>query len=276
MNMPKMSAFELRSRINFKLFIMKNYFKLFYALMVLVMLSSTSCVRDDVEDLNQIQSGLIFEPEPEEFYQFYKDVEFYSIDRNESGVMRVYADIENDLNDYNSNDFTLVKIFEGETLLEALDRIGYVNNQKEAIDANEISEQELEEDFKSPVAFKFISNSKCENCNYAVTFFYPSEGGLQNPESLSSRGGWKYYTHYSAAGQGLEESVDITRHSWWRRVYYGLRNKAYGSSGWSTIQNEWKKIKNNETVSYTRNPCYQYRARIKTKRNTAYSINFSD
>lgn len=100
----------------------------------------------------------------------------------------------------------------------------------------------------------------------AVSFFHPT---------TASRASWGYYTHYSTAQQNLEQSVSIARHNFWKKVYYGLSYKAYSNYSWGVIQNEWRKLSNNQSVSYTRNPCYQFKVRIKTKKTSAYSVNFS-
>ena len=226
----------------------------------------SSCKKEGL-DTSIKQSDIIVEPAPEALYGFYKDI-IISSPEGHQGTMRVYSDDESGLNNYDSRNFKLIEVFNGETLQDALVRNNIMDltegeNEEELEDDDMI----LEEEFKSDYAFQLIKSPVSSNGSFAVSFFHPINDNPRDP--------WQYFTHYSAAAQNLEQTVDITRHSFWRRVYYGLRYKVYSTSNWSTIQNEWKKIKNNQTISHTKNPCYQYRARIKTKNSNAYSKNAS-
>ena len=57
----------------------------------------------------------------------------------------------------------------------------------------------------------------------------------------NSRDSWKLYTYCSAKKQNREKVVKIARHSFWRKVYYGVRYRIYSTSGWTFVQNECKK-----------------------------------
>lgn len=200
-----------------------------------------------------------------EVYECTKDITFSH--NNSQATLRVHAHTEAALAAYSSRNFKLVEVQANETLEEALIRMKIVEptqgeNPDEAQDALLHAENEI----ASELAFELIKISNpVEGSHYAVSFFHPE---------LNNRASWQYFTHYSTASQNLQEHADIARHSFWRRVYFGLKYRPYSSSNWSVLQNEWRKLSNNQTMSYTRTPCYQYRARVKTKKSSAYTVSF--
>lgn len=185
---------------------------------------------------------------------------------NTQATMRVHANTEIALEGYSPRNFQLVEVKAGENLTDALVRNKTLDLNEN--NPNEIQEPEMhtEEDVASSLAFELVGleNEKAGS-HYAVSFFHSGD---------NSRASWQYFTHYSTAAQNLEQNANIARHSALRRVYFGATYRSLSSSNWSTLQNEWRKLSNNQTVAYSKTPCYQYRIRIKTKKSSAYTVSF--
>ncbi len=79
--------------------------------------------------------------------------------------------------------------------------------------------------------------------------------------------GWSYSTFYSDedADPNHTVTVNVYGRNAWKRGYYGVEYKKYSYSGWSTIISEWTRIKNNESKSHSRTPCFKMKARRKYK-----------
>lgn len=182
------------------------------------------------------------------------------------GVMRVHANTELALEEYSARNFQLVEVRATESLTDALVRNKTIDLNEEAPDESEDSEMGREDEVASSLAFELIEiKNKNTDSHYAVSFLHPNN---------NSRASWQYFTHYSTAAQDLEPTADIARHSFWRRVYHGARYRSSSTSNWSTLQTEWRKLSNNQTMSYIKKPCYQYRIRVKTKKSSAYTVSF--
>lgn len=202
----------------------------------------------------------------EDQYAFSKELAI-TLNQTEA-IVRIHANTEWDLAAYSAENFQLVEVKNTESLEKALLRQGVMetsrhdNTKEEQDDESFTNEPEV----ASTLAFELVEiNGKKDGSHYAISFFHPES---------SRKASWQYFTHYSTANGSVDEHCDIARHSVWRRVYYGLKYRRLASSNWSVIQNEWRKLSNNQTASYTRTPCFQYRARIKTKRSSAYTVSF--
>lgn len=219
-----------------------------------------SCNKSEVLDLdNNATTASV------DVYTYTKDITFKN--DNSEATIRVHAHTEAALTAYNSRNFKLVEVQANETLEEALVRLKIVDpTQGENPDEAQEDVLHSENEVASELAFELVKVSNpVEGSHYAVSFFHPE---------LNNRASWQYFTHYSTASQNLLEHADIARHNFWRRVYFGLKYRPYSNSGWNVVQNEWRKLSNNQTMSYTRTPCYQYRARVKTKKSSAYTVSF--
>lgn len=233
--------------------------------MILTLIGMNAIISCNKEELIGTTDNNQVEVEQTKEYLFSKDVVINT--GNTQAIMRVHANLKEDLAEYSARNFQLVEVKATESLKDALVRNNIIN-LRDVEDPSEKQEPlvHTENEVASSLAFELVEvENKNQGSHYAVSFFHPTN---------NSRASWKYYTHYSTAQQNLEPHVDIARHSFWRRVYFGLKYRASSSSNWSVLQNEWRKLSNNETRSYNKNPCYQYRARIKTKKSSAYTVSF--
>lgn len=238
--------------------------KLFYALPIIGLLFFASCEK---EASNEIMDESVLEAEfsLKDIYSFHKDVAISS-EEGSTGVVRIYSNNENSLNHYSNANLSLMDINQNETLKQSLERHHKIDLTQPEVDVEMNDEKSTSfEENGNDIAFELVALTKADpNAKYAINF--------DHPQTSIAKAGWNYYTHYSSAGQS--QIAEIARHSVWRRVYYGLKYKAYSGSSWATIQNEWRKINNNQSFSHTKNPCYQFRMRVKTKKNSAYSVTF--
>ncbi|AXT57277.1 hypothetical protein J8L88_01365 [Aquimarina sp. MMG015] len=238
--------------------------KLFYALPIIGLLFFISCDRDESNEIME-ESALETEFSLNSVYDFHKDVTVTS-EEGSTGIIRIHANNETALINYSSINLSLMEINANETLKQSLVRhnkmdLTQPDVDKETDDQKNVSYEESGND----IAFELIQLTRANpTSKYAINF--------NHPQTNTSKASWQYYTHYSSVGES--QIAEIARHSVWRRVYYGLKYKAYSGSSWATIQNEWKKINNNQSFSHTKNPCYQFRMRVKTKKNSAYSVTF--
>jgi len=231
------------------------------AISVIAMSLAMSCQNNEVIDIAKDATA----PTQEKAYDFSKDVTIAA--GQTRATLRIHADSEAELAAYTAENFRLVEVNNAESLEDALVRNRIVNTNERA-NAAEADDELLENEAEvtSSLAFELVEvSNKVEGKRYAVSFFHPES---------NSRASWQYFTHYSTAGQDLEPHCDVARHSFWRRVYYGVKYRRTSSSNWSVIQNEWRKLSNNQTMSYTKTPCYQYRTRVKTKKSSAYTVSF--
>ncbi|WP_299435799.1 hypothetical protein [uncultured Aquimarina sp.] len=238
--------------------------KLFYALPIIGLLFFTSCDKDESNEVMD-ESAVTSEFSLKSIYDFHKDITITS-DEGSTGTVRVYANDENSLADYSSENLTLMEINQNETLKQSLIRHNKLDLTQPDTD-EDIDDQKSDsfEENGADIAFELVALTKANSASkYAINFNHP-----QNDYAKAS---WGYYTHYSSVNQA--QIAEIARHNFWRKVYYGLKYKAYSNSSWATIQNEWRLIKNNQSFSHTKNPCYQFRMRVKTKKNSAYSVTF--
>ncbi|WP_298546951.1 hypothetical protein [uncultured Aquimarina sp.] len=237
--------------------------KLFYALPVIGLLFFTSCEK---EESNEIVDNAIAEPIDleKDLYDFHKDVKITSEGGSEA-IMRVYSNSEAAVASYTSEHFKLVETLKSETLSEGLIRQNIKDDSDISLEQEEeMTDFDTKENAGAGIAFKMVSVAKTNpNVNYSVSFYHP--------ENIAKS--WSFWTHYSGIGQTI---ATIDRHSALRRVYFGLKRKAYSTSGWAIMVSEWRFLSNGNSYSLTANTNYQFRFRVKSKRSSAYTVNFSN
>ncbi|MDA3882426.1 MAG: hypothetical protein PF481_04030 [Bacteroidales bacterium] len=195
-----------------------------------------------------------------------KDVQLYDKAGENSVIMRVSSDDQSLLKLYTSDNFEIIPIKNGQNLDEALvEHYGEINSI--GADSAENLEDEtpnLDENAQV-IAFQIISKDLDDGVdNIAVNYVHPDDG--------DERAKWRYYDHY-----GYEDYVTITRVNFWRRVYCGVYYQASSPfSTWSTIVGTWYKLSNNEQINKGEVGSYRLKARIKTKKSSAYTIEFDD
>lgn len=237
--------------------------KLLYVLPIIGLLFFTSC---DKEESNEIieSSAKDTVDSVKGLYDFHKDIAFNS-EQGSQGIMRIYSNSESTIEDYSSQHLKLVEIAESETLQQALVRQKIKEPNNTTKDEESDNKFNSEEASDSGIAFQLISVTKRNpNVRYAVSFYHPEK---------NTKVSWSYFTHYSGIGQTI---ATIDRHSALRRVYYGLKHKAYSTSVWSILRTEWTFLSNGNSFSIIRNPSYQFRMRVKTKSSSAYTVNFDN
>ena len=77
---------------------------------------------------------------------------------------------------------------------------------------------------------------------------------------------WRY--EYSSL-----DCANVTRTSFWHRVYTSIWYKASSGSSWSTMVSE-RKLSNNETVSRCRTGSYKIKVGTKARRTSHYDVEF--
>jgi hypothetical protein len=159
---------------------------------------------------------------------------------------------ESILNMWTSENFTLVPIKEGQSLSEIIN-LNTCNDETESM----IDERNVDDVVTAEISYMIISKDIGADVSNIVL--------VENPPYSDEMRGWKYSTFYSDAVEGNKVTVNIYGHNFWHRGYYAVSYLQYLTSSWSTIAGEWTQIKNNETKSYTRNPCYKMKARRKYK-----------
>ncbi len=238
--------------------------KVLYVLPIIGMLFFMSCDKDEATIEAIDETAIEVDTTIKGIYDFHKDIMIQSKEGSEA-LVRVYANSEQSITGYTKANMTLVEIEEDETLKQSLKRQHIMNEGSNRVSEEESMDVDKAEISGGDIAFQLVAITKRNaGVRYAISFNHPDDN--------TSRASWKYYTHYSTPNQ--EKIAEIARHSVVRRVYYGLKYKAYSNSSWNTIQNEWKKVSNNESFSHTKNPCYQFRMRVKTKKNSAYTVTF--
>jgi hypothetical protein len=228
------------------------------ALTIISMSLITSCEEDVITLANDTQT------EENKEFLFSKDVLIQL--GNTQATMRVHANTELELEGYTARNFQLVEVKADESLTNALVSNKTVDLNEENLDETQEPTMHTEEPVASSLAFELVQiENKNAGSHYAVSFLHPGD---------NARASWQYFTHYSSAVQNLEPNASIIRHSALRRVYFGATYRSSSTANWSTLQSEWRKLSNNQTVSYSKTPCYQYRITVKTKKSSAYSVSF--
>ncbi|WP_299259215.1 hypothetical protein [uncultured Aquimarina sp.] len=237
--------------------------KSFYVLPIIGLLFFASC---DKDESNEIAEEAVVESIDleKDLYDFHKDVMITS-DGGSQAIMRVYSNSETAVNSYTSEHFKLVETLKNESLSEGLIRQNIKDGNDVSLEEEkEMTDFDTKENAGTGIAFKMVSVTNTDpNVNYSVSFYHP--------ENIAKS--WSFWTHYSGIGQTI---ATIDRHSALRRVYFGLKRKAYSTSGWSIHVSEWRFLGNGNSYSLTANTNYQFRFRVKSKRSSAYTVNFSN
>lgn len=219
------------------------HFSAIFALALIVMLNA--CKNSNTE---------VNVPTADASQEFSKNITIFDKSGQNSIVMRVSAGDQSLINQYTAANFEFTALKKGESLPKP-QTTGTEENE-EVADDNAATAQHI--------SFEVIERSLApEFSKIAVTFKHP-EG--------QSRADWGYYWHYSQVN--VDQTAFITRRNFWKRVYFGLKYKPSSTSSWSTIVSEWYKLSNNQTYNVERNPCYQFRFHVKTKKQSAYTVNF--
>lgn len=229
---------------------------LFIAVLSITALFFNSCSKDESDQPQQVNID-------EEFGKYTKEVTIYDANKENSAVLLVGSDDESILNMWTSENFTLVPIKEGQSLAEILNLNNADNNETESIP----DEENVDDVVAAEISYMVISKElDGDVSNIAI---------IENPPYSDDMRGWSYSTYYSEAVEGNIVTVNIYGHNFWHRGYYAVSYLKYSTSSWSTIAGEWTRIKNGDTKSYTRNPCYRMKARRKYKgRNESVTIEF--
>ena len=201
---------------------------------------------------------------------FSRSIQIFDTNGGNSVEIKLSSKDENLLAEYSQDNFELIPIMEGQSSEEAIKQ--YYGEDATSTGKEEADIEDVSNNIETPIDFPTVSfdilsqNLQVGVRGVAVTFKHPDAG---------EKSKWKYYWHYSAAGQGLEQTASITRTNGWRRVFFGLSYRAYSNSSWSEIISDYKKLHNNENYTANRNPCYQFRFHVKTKKQSAYTVSFT-
>ncbi|MFW5852011.1 MAG: hypothetical protein ACOCWB_07300, partial [Bacteroidota bacterium] len=198
--------------------------------------------------------------------RYSRDLQLYDKIGENSVVMRVSSDEQSLLELYSADNFEIIPIKNGQNLDEALfEHYGEINPISADSDGNVDDDMSTLDENAQVISFQIISKQLDDGVdNIAVNYVHPDDG--------DERAKWRYYDHY-----GFEDYVTITRVSFWRRVYCGVYyQKTSPLSSWSTIVGTWYKLSNNEQVNKGEVGSYRIKARIKTKKSSAYTIEFDD
>jgi hypothetical protein len=220
------------------------HFSAIFALALIVMLNACK------------NSNEVNVPAANDSQEFAKNITILDKSGLNSIVMRVSAADQSLIDQYTAANFEFTALKKGESLPNPQTTGTETEENEEVADDNAATAQHI--------SFEVIERSLApEFSKIAVTFKHPEN---------QARADWGYYWHYSQAN--VDQTAFITRRNFWKRVYFGLKYKSSSTSSWSTIISEWYKLSNNQTYSADRNPCYQFRFHVKTKKQSAYTVNF--
>ena len=200
--------------------------------------------------------------EKDDFGKYTKELTIFDKNKENSAILKIGSNDESILNMWTADNFELVPIKHGQTLADVM-------NATEDNGEEEISDESSDDEdiVAAEMSTMFISkNLKDGVRNVALTTKPPYDEDMR---------GWSYDTHYSEAINNNTVTVNIYGHNRWRRGYWKASYKKRQSSGWSTIQGGWTKIRKGQSVSKTRTPCYKMKARRKYKKGSV-TIEFED
>ncbi|MFO7867977.1 MAG: hypothetical protein R6U95_01600 [Bacteroidales bacterium] len=232
---------------------------LFVGAIIIFFMNITSCSKDDKINDNSQQ---LHEP-----INFSKEIQLYDASGENSVIMQVSSKDTSLVAMYSADNFEIIPIKQGQTTSEAIKEYYGSTSQEVSSDYEQDSDGDFAENGteSSSISFEVISKDlSAETRNVAVTYVHPDDG--------DERAKWRYYDHYS-----FDDCVTITRVSFWRRVYVGVYCKKKSPySSWSTITGAWYKLRNNEQHNKCEVGSYRLKARVKTKKSSAYTIEFDD
>jgi hypothetical protein len=220
----------------------------FIAIITIGLLIFNSCQKENVTSEVNLD---------DEFGKFTKEIIVYDSIGENSAILKLGSNDKSVLDMWTADNFELVPIEYGQTLSEIM-------NEKYPNATNEVEDVDIEEEgdddiVAAEISTMFISKDLQEGVkNVALTTYPPYDEDMR---------GWSYDTHYSVKEPGNNVTVNIYGHKW-HRGYYGVYYMKYESSGWSTIKSEWTRIKNGESKSCNRKPCYYMKTRRKSKKGS--------
>lgn len=218
------------------------HFSAIFALALIVLLNACNNSQTEVNT-----------PTPDDSQNFSKDITILDESGQNSIVMRVSAADKSLIEQYSAANFVFTALKKGEALV-----FPRTNGTEEddVVTDNDVVAQSI--------SFEVVQRTLAQEFSkIAITFKHPD---------TQSRASWAEYTHESQIN--VDQTAFITRHSATRRVFFGLKYKSTSGSGWSTIVSEWLKLSNNQSYSTDRNPCYQFKFRVRTKKQSAYTVYF--
>ncbi len=188
----------------------------------------------------------------QELGEFKKEIEIFDKSKENSVVLLIGSNDISVLNMWSAKNFDLNIIDENQSLEDFFKSVNKGNNRNAT---NEDSSEEV----AAEIGYTIIR----KNINASGKRYFLQE----NPPYNEDVRGWSYSTLYSDADASSTHTVtaNIYGRNAWKRGYFGVQYKKYSYSGYSTIASEWTRIKNNESKSYTRTPCYKMKVRRKYK-----------
>lgn len=227
--------------------------KCFYKSMFAIAAMATAVISCSKEDAQQPINNI-----DAEFGKFTKELTIFDKEKNNSAVLLVGSDDESVLNMWTADNFTLIPIKEGQTLADVFE-----SNAPETIDENaEVIENDEDDNVAASISTKFVRKNLQDGVkNVALQTNDPYGNDMR---------GWKYATHYSdyygepdSENKGIV-TCNVYGHNAIHRGYFSISILKYSYSNWSTVDGEWTRIKNKQTVSRSRR-CYVMKARRKYK-----------
>lgn len=126
----------------------------------------------------------------------------------------------------------------------------------------ELAEQAAEDDSARPLVYVEVVDEQLAE-------------GVDTIDILESRAPawrapfmWRY--HYSS-----RDCADVTRTSFWHKVYVSIWSKASSGSGWSSMVRD-RKLANRETISRCDNGSYELKVGVEARQRGHYSVEFND
>ncbi len=238
---------------------MKNKSLVFSTLFIAVVsfaLLFNSCSKEEEELIQQNTNDNL---------EYSKDIQLYDKSGDNSVMMRVSSDDQSFVELYSTDNFEVIPVKVGQSVDEVLEEYYGPQDDPEDVEEDVDTDSEGLDNEEPSIAFEIVSKDLKDGIqNVLITYLHPDDG--------DDRAKWRYYDHYS-----YHDYVTITRVSFWRRVYLGVYYQANSySSPWSTITGTWYKLSNNEQHNKGKVGSYRLKARIKTKKSSAYTIEFGD
>lgn len=259
-----------------------------FAAVILAAFWLVSCKHNPFDTDDTPDNQFIYEPPIDKSYLYHKDVKIFSSDEK-VGTMRVFYSVKALGDLYGSDNFRLLEVRKHESLSEALVREKIVDTntfkyQNPAESEESSHEPTVQEDMPAHGLGFMLIQKPNDGKDYAVSFFHPQidTASVSVPVGANHKTAfwwwlepWQYHKIYSFPKQNVEQIVEIARHNPFKRVFYEILYKGEKTSPWTNAVSAWQKIRNGESVQYTRNPCYQFRVRVKSKKRSAYTVRFS-
>jgi hypothetical protein len=202
------------------------------------------------------------------FGKFTKEITVYDESKENSAVILIGSDDESIVKMWETENFTLVPIKEGEEVEEVVNRFfakNAVEEKSNTVESNVVESDEI----TAKISIRFLS----KNFTNDVSNFFLS---TNDPYDEDLRAGWILETihsdEYGHVGQNIYNRVTCTVYgqNFWHRGYYKVEFlETWGNSffQWLTSpDNAWVEIEDNDDpIPFYRNPCYTMVAHRKYK-----------